>query len=867
MIYSVETQRKVLESLKKNEPHSIEKFINLYNVNSKGEKPKIYFFDILYSNVWDSKEKEELIKLYKYNENEEYKYNGLFGQFTVKKLDSYYGGYTQVDFNLIDDVIMKKNYSSVESLLNLGAYISEETIDKIIDNIEDIELQYKFCELLVNNYIKKYPDYKKIRKIKVFSKPDRYDRYHRIRTIPSLCDCYHGDKKCFGFSTRTVLAPIKKILSTNNMELVKLFLPTIKNINSSFLYVVNSGNIEIAKLFIEAGANVNFTEIKFDDYYKKTPLMIALMNLDFEMVKFLHQNGAQINLNKNLISLIGKNKKKSSLNVRNTFIEILNYLYENITDENKKINYTNLIIFTIENYGYESTKFYFEEALKKGKKIDFTKIIESIYEPNLSNSDRDYSNSIYKTGATPWFRMCEEYSKKMNEKNYNNNLKLILNKIFERKYFKEKYYRDIITEFSKKIPNDIKDIPAFFSIEFDTYHYYNDIEYLLDLGYDINCFSSKYNQNLLMYLIDRNRPNHIINEIIRFGADPNYLDPNYKGHEYDRKTALSAAIDSLSSWEYITHYFYFGSVDRDNTERKINMVNNLIDRTNQDIVKSYRVQQEVYRKFKNHFEVFIYNSILNNLSKKGFKIDDKHFRDMVKYVYDISNYGAGKYISKWKYLSNVYTNFKNKIVDSGFEFPEIESIKDLKYDSYENIEAFKTIQEHLKRNFITTLGQVKKANEEVCKDCYRNTSNNHDYYFEIIDNKLYDRTPLQKYQDKLLSEIKRYIGYLDYRQIMKLLSSYEIIDIDSVNRNQILFEALKKEDINLSKELIKKGVTIVCYNENKEDITPIIYGDKIAAQFSSINSEYNPNSEYDDLLNFISGDKKTLSLKKTKKIV
>ena len=84
-----------------------------------------------------------------------------------------------------------------------------------------------------------------------------------------------------------------------------------------------------------------------------------------------------------------------------------------------------------------------------------------------------------------------------------------------------------------------------------------------------------------MYLIDRDRPNRIINEVIRFGADPNYLDPNYKGHERDKKTALSVAIDSLPSGEYITGYFYFGSANRDNTARKISMVNNLIDRTNQ----------------------------------------------------------------------------------------------------------------------------------------------------------------------------------------------------------------------------------------------------------------------------------------------
>ena len=71
---------------------------------------------------------------------------------------------------------------------------------------------------------------------------------------------------------------MEAICGTNDLELVKLFLPTIKNINPLFMFAVKSKNIKIVKLFIEAGANVNFQDLEFERDNRslfKTPLKYA----------------------------------------------------------------------------------------------------------------------------------------------------------------------------------------------------------------------------------------------------------------------------------------------------------------------------------------------------------------------------------------------------------------------------------------------------------------------------------------------------------------------------------------------------------------------------------------------------------------
>lgn len=57
MKYNYESQQKALDYLIENEPHDMEKFKSLYNVDTEGKKPIIRLQDIVFSEVWDAEEK------------------------------------------------------------------------------------------------------------------------------------------------------------------------------------------------------------------------------------------------------------------------------------------------------------------------------------------------------------------------------------------------------------------------------------------------------------------------------------------------------------------------------------------------------------------------------------------------------------------------------------------------------------------------------------------------------------------------------------------------------------------------------------------------------------------------------------------
>lgn len=144
---------------------------------------------------------------------------------------------------------------------------------------------------------------------------------------------------------------------------------------------------------------------------------------------------------------------------------------------------------------------------------------------------------------------------------------------------------------------------------------------------------------------------------------------------------------------------------------------------------------------------------------------------------------------------------------------------------------------------------------------YKSTFVNKGYYHNSLKHKFEDRTALQAAQDQLLREISRYIGNLDYRQIITLIDNSSLIDIKSIIRNELLPIALEVRDKRLCRQLIKRGVTIICYDENGHDVTSEKYNAEQINIFLSLNKEYNPNQEFEDLLSEIGCGENGLSKK------
>ena len=878
MKYTYEIQKKALKYLIDNVPHNMDLFYELYNVEIEGtDRAEVGLYDILFSDVWTTEEKEELIELYGHNDKERHEYSH-WNYKSYERDNGYSAGIEGLP--LIDQCIKHKNYSGVEALLNLGEHISVATIMRIIEYITDPKERYKFCELIINHY--------KDKECIMAYKGNGNQCY--LRKIPSLCDRYSDDGGYYDRDYWRTISSMENICETNDIELIKLFLPTIKNINPLFMFAVRSKNIEMVKLFIDAGADVNYQDLEFKDIdrkHLKTSLKIAIDNNDLEMIKFLHQNGANLDfvdksekmqeftkkiekevhkykenydrqdyisltktpleyaINSGAASIINPDIISNNSAIKNNSyekqfkerIEIVKYLYENgATFGDGEINYTDLICFAIKSDDFETTKYFFEEALKNNNHLDFAKIISFIHTPGIVKTSY-YSSvhyKIFEEGANPWFKMCEEYSKKIDNENYNKNIKLMLKKIFKdftfNNYQFEKY-REVITDFSKVLPSeDKKEIPAVFGVSL------NNLEEVLDLGYDINCINTDGSSIFMNYINNSDINVEVIDKLISLGANPNYQSS-------DGKNALSCAIAKFPEYDFEKYIDIFNretgklyhAPDEYEKNKKI-IVLKMIDLSNQDIIMSDSVKQAVYKKITPGYSQIIYNEILVALSKKGFKVGDDYF---TKSIIALDKSYFSEYVTnQWEYLWNLYSNFSNKSIETNHKFPKIETAKDYKYGKEQSNNLFTLINEHLKRNFATSLEEVQEPDKIV----------NEGYYYDSINRKFEDRTSLQKNQDILLNEISRYIGYLDYHYIMALINNFSIIDINSITRNELLPKAINAGDEKLCRALIKKGITIICYDEIGHDVTSKKYSTEQIDFFLFLDKEYNPNQECENLL-------------------
>lgn len=373
----------------------------------------------------------------------------------------------------------------------------------------------------------------------------------------------------------------------------------------------------------------------------------------------------------------------------------------------------------------------------------------------------------------------------------------------------------------------MKEIPAVFGVDLTK------IEEVLSLGYDINCINAKGNSIIVEYLSNGCSNIKTFEKLISLGAN----NINH-GNVWN---ALSLAINLLPIYDFGKFLDNFNSETRrlyyapeEYEKEKKALVKWIIDLSSDDIIMSESVKKIVYKKIEPGFSQIIYNEILEALSKRGFKVEDEYFTESIKFL-DKHHYL--EYVTNpWGYLWNLYSNFNNKSVETNLKFPKIENAKNYKYGREKSNKLFILIKEHLNRNFITSIEQIEEPDKVVCRNC------------DFITHKVEEITLLQTKQYELLKEISRYIGSLDYRIIMNLIDNYPMIDNESIIRNEILPIAMEIGDLNLCRELIGRGISIVCYDEDGHDITAKKYSEKQISIYKSLDSEYNPDEEYEDLL-------------------
>ena len=368
---------------------------------------------------------------------------------------------------------------------------------------------------------------------------------------------------------------------------------------------------------------------------------------------------------------------------------------------------------------------------------------------------------------------------------------------------------------------------------------------LAALGYDINC-TNDLGENLIMYYMSKRFLEDLstLDELLELGVNPNYINSK------DGSSALSYAIMRLKEYGFEAYLDIYNreakrlvhDPEEIETEKKA-FVKRIIDISNDEVINSEKVREAVRRQISPGYSQIIYNDLLDILTKRGLKMDDGYFCNSISTLED--TYGK-KYISNpWEHLWNTYRHFSSFAIGRNYEFPKIEYAQSVEYESEDGEKLYALILEHLNRCFITSRSQITNPDEVLPNRFNRETNR----YGKV--------TRYQAAQDVLIDEIKRYIGNLDGRYIIKVLDSLPIIDMDSLNRNKVMIEAINAKDEFLSRELIARGVSIVQYDSEGHDITATLYDADTIAAFSTMNSKYNPNQELESLLEEI-GCKKRL---------
>ena len=366
--------------------------------------------------------------------------------------------------------------------------------------------------------------------------------------------------------------------------------------------IINGTNYGLIGFLIKLGADVNFQLTEYDSSLQlncfRSPLKLAIDKNTKEVVDLLCQNGASLEKPDDTpqmseyIKRLGSGEEKQThryhyfydriafshctkspieyavnlddaliMNCKSSIgphpekfiddrVAIVKTIYNaTLAKESCGVDYTSLICFSINADNKESIIYYFEEAKERHQELDFQRIINSIHTPGKFEVQASTYVEIVTTpiffqtmnqGASEWFKICYNYSKELDENNHRRNVILMLRQIFKICFFggNIEQYKDLITQYSNELTTEeLINIPGIFGVNLESF---KEIDFILSLGYDINCISFFENGfNILMCkLHDKKVTIPIIEYLVEKGLNIDYQAP-------DGNSALSCAIRSL----------------------------------------------------------------------------------------------------------------------------------------------------------------------------------------------------------------------------------------------------------------------------------------------------------------------------------
>lgn len=257
--------QKMLKKVIKDYGHNIDKIMEFVEQLSIEVRKKIAipFKDIVNNDEWTVEEKVILFKCFEYNEKQQY---------------------LECE-EVVDGEFVNKNIIAECYTIKYDDIVSFEALMQIFDNVRRYESTDKVYKDIFKYICANCNSERRIDFLEVFFKyisKEEIERLLKTEYYASSLDSLHDTSMMID------------IIASLDIDLIKKYIDYV-DVNTYFNYAVATGNIEIVKIFLDKGADVNYVpeEVILGVL---SPLKTAIGNNDFEMVKYLVENGAKVDL-------------------------------------------------------------------------------------------------------------------------------------------------------------------------------------------------------------------------------------------------------------------------------------------------------------------------------------------------------------------------------------------------------------------------------------------------------------------------------------------------------------------------------------------------------------------------------------------
>lgn len=258
--------QKILHHLLEEYPHELEKIEQVIrDAKENGQNIELPFSNIIKNSDWSAEEKEKLLKTFDMHRVDHvFSYNGHSIAYTDEHNSKHYA--TAIEYTLRFD-----NESGFTALVRtIRDAVYEPKLDKYDAYMETLRRIINFKKFFMRKYIDILFD---------VLTPEELKNLLKMRFNSTV---YGGE----------VINLLVYLINVQKLELIKKCLPYVEDIDIYLPLAVKTGNKEIIACLLDAGADINYPGEPLLGII--SPIKEAILENDFDMVKFLAERGASI---------------------------------------------------------------------------------------------------------------------------------------------------------------------------------------------------------------------------------------------------------------------------------------------------------------------------------------------------------------------------------------------------------------------------------------------------------------------------------------------------------------------------------------------------------------------------------------------